>query len=100
MNQTTPLARIAPPPPQAPTAARLTRRQKAAIIVRFLLNEGADVALSDLPDALQGRLTTQIGSMRYVDRPTLISVVTEFASELETMGLTFPHGMAGALSAL
>ncbi|WP_324752074.1 flagellar motor switch protein FliG [Roseovarius sp. Pro17] len=103
MNQPTPLARIAPPAPQpghAPTAARLNRRQKAAIIVRFLLNEGADVPLSDLPDVLQGTLTAQMGSMRYVDRTTLISVVTEFAAELEAMGLTFPHGMAGALSAL
>jgi flagellar motor switch protein FliG len=84
----------------AATAARLTRRQKAAIIVRFLLNEGADVRLSDLPDGLQATLTTQMGSMRYVDRSTLISVVTEFAAELEGMGLTFPHGVAGALTAL
>lgn len=101
MSQSTPLARIAPAPqPRAGTAARLTRRQKAAIIVRFLLNEGADVRLSDLPDALQGTLTAQMGSMRYVDRSTLISVVNEFATELEAMGLTFPHGMAGALTAL
>ncbi|MEX1233549.1 MAG: FliG C-terminal domain-containing protein [Roseovarius sp.] len=101
MSQPTPLARIAPPSqPRAVTAARLTRRQKAAIIVRFLLNEGADVRLSELPDALQGTLTAQMGSMRYVDRTTLISVVTEFAAELEAMGLTFPHGMAGALTAL
>lgn len=101
MSQPTPLARIAPATaPHAATAARLTRRQKAAIIVRFLLNEGADVRLSDLPDALQGTLTAQMGSMRYVDRATLISVVNEFAAELEAMGLTFPRGMAGALSAL
>ncbi len=97
MSHPTPLARIAPP---TQTAARLNRRQKAAIIVRFLINEGAEVPLSDLPDALQGTLTTQMGSMRYVDRATLISVVTEFAAELEGMGLTFPHGMAGALTAL
>ena len=100
MSQPTPLARIAPPAQAATTAARLTRRQKAAIIVRFLINEGAEVPLSDLPDALQGTLTTQMGSMRYVDRTTLISVVTEFATELEGMGLTFPHGVAGALTAL
>lgn len=97
MSHPTPLARIAPP---TQTAARLSRKQKAAIIVRFLINEGAEVPLSDLPDSLQGTLTTQMGSMRYVDRTTLISVVTEFAAELEGMGLTFPHGMAGALTAL
>jgi flagellar motor switch protein FliG len=100
MSHPTPLARIAPQAQAATTSARLTRRQKAAIIVRFLINEGAEVPLSDLPDALQGTLTTQMGSMRYVDRTTLISVVTEFAAELEGMGLTFPHGVAGALTAL
>lgn len=41
-----------------------------------------------------------MGSMRYVDRTTLRAVVTEFAAELEAMGLTFPRGVAGALSAL
>lgn len=79
---------------------QLTRAQKAAIIVRFLLSEGAEVALTDLPEPLQARLTTQMGSMRYVDRATLADVVAEFAQELEGMGLTFPRGVAGALCAL
>src|SRR6056297_715514 len=96
----TPLARLSPPRQTPTAAARLTRRQKAAIIVRFLLNEGADVPLSNLPEDLQGILTTQMGSMRYVDRQTLADVVAEFAAELEAMGLTFPRGVAGALSAL
>jgi len=78
----------------------LSRRQKAAIIVRFLLNEGADIPLRDLPEQLQAQLTTQMGSMRYVDRSTLADVVAEFAAELEAMGLTFPRGVAGALTAL
>jgi flagellar motor switch protein FliG len=80
--------------------ARLSRAQKAAIIVRFLMNEGADVPLCDLPDELQVRLTTQMGTMRYVDRSTLAEVVGEFAQELEGLGLTFPRGLPGALSAL
>ncbi|MDA3857991.1 MAG: flagellar motor switch protein FliG, partial [Roseovarius sp.] len=90
-----PLARIEGPTRHG-AAAHLTRAQKAAIIVRFLLNEGTDVPLTDLPDGLQARLTTQMGSMRYVDRGTLADVVAEFAQELEGMGLTFPRGMAGA----
>lgn len=81
-------------------AARLTRRQKAAIVVRFLLREGAEVPLADLPDPLQEALTTQMGAMRYVDRATLADVVAEFAAEIEATGLTFPSGVAGALSAL
>ena len=97
MKHATDLAQL--PRPSSATA-RLTRGQKAAIIVRFLLNEGADVALTDLPEPLQAKLTTQMGSMRYVDRSTLADVVAEFARELEAMGLTFPRGVAGALSAL
>ncbi|MDA7427030.1 flagellar motor switch protein FliG [Primorskyibacter aestuariivivens] len=107
MNQ---LATIAPAP-QVPgqlgeagsrpsRAAQLTRKQKAAIIVRLLLNEGADVPLSDLPESLQEDLTTQMGTMRYVDQATLRDVVEEFADELESIGLHFPSGIAGALSAL
>jgi flagellar motor switch protein FliG len=92
-------ARINPPAPKG-ASAHLSRAQKAAIIVRFLLNDGTDVPLTDLPDDLQARLTTQMGSMRYVDRDTLADVVSEFAHELEGLGLTFPHGVAGALSAL
>ena len=92
-------ARIEPRARQG-AAAHLSRAQKAAIIVRFLMNEGAEVPLSDLPDELQARLTTQMGSMRYVDRGTLAEVVAEFAQELEGMGLTFPRGVAGAVSAL
>ncbi len=99
MSNSTPLARISGSA-QGRTSAHLSRRQKAAIIVRFLLNEGADVPLTDLPEALQAQLTTQMGSMRYVDRSTLADVVAEFAQELEGMGLTFPRGMAGALTAL
>ena len=96
----TQLAQIAPPVASGAAASQLSRRQKAAIVVRFLLNEGAEISLSDLPEALQASLTTQMGSMRYVSRAVLADVVAEFAAELEAMGLTFPHGVAGALTAL
>lgn len=78
----------------------LSRKQKAAIIVRLILNEGADVPLSDLPEALQEQLTQQLGEMHYIDRVTLADVVDEFSDELESVGLHFPRGIAGALSAL
>lgn len=82
------------------SAASLTRKQKAAIIVRLLVNEGAEVTLAELPESLQADLTQQMGSMRYVDRATLADVVNEFADELESIGLHFAGGIAGALSAL
>lgn len=88
------------PPPLTSPPMHLSQREKAAIIVRFLLNEGAELSLSDLPEDLQGDLAQVMGNMRHVDRQTLASVVMEFASELEAVGLCFPRGLSGALSAL
>ncbi|MGR3586539.1 MAG: flagellar motor switch protein FliG [Pseudooceanicola nanhaiensis] len=87
-------------PPRGGGRAALTRRQKAAIVVRLLLAEGETLPLRDLPDELQADLTQILGSMRPIDRATLDEVVEEFADELEGLGLTFPKGIAGALTAL
>ncbi|MHA6266433.1 flagellar motor switch protein FliG [Aliiroseovarius sp. CAU 1755] len=78
----------------------LSRKQKAAIIVRLLLAEGAALSLQDLPDALQTELIRQMSSMRYIDRATLKSVIDEFVVEIENIGLAFPGGIEGALSIL
>ena len=80
--------------------AQLSRRAKAAIVVRLLINEGADIPLEELPEDLQAKLTQQMGAMRTVDRGTLASVIEEFAQELESIGLSFKGGIAGALDAL
>ncbi|WP_245867155.1 flagellar motor switch protein FliG [Oceaniglobus roseus] len=100
-----------PARPAAPAASRgrlsglqpgaaLTRRQKAAIVVRLLIAEGATLPLADLPEALQAELTTQMSQMRYIDRATLKEVIEEFADELDGIGLSFPNGLEGALSIL
>lgn len=86
--------------PAEPKTVRLSGRQKAAIVVRFLLNEGAPLSLEDLPEELQAVLTQQLGSMRVIDRRTLAGVIAEFASELEQIGLSFPRGLIGALTDL
>ncbi len=78
----------------------LSKRAKAAIVVRLLINEGADIALEELPPELQSLLTHQMGAMRVVDRVTLAAVVEEFTEALESIGLSFPGGIAGALDAL
>ncbi|WP_342714667.1 flagellar motor switch protein FliG [Poseidonocella pacifica] len=78
----------------------LSRKHKAAIIVRYLTAEGADIPLKSLPEDMQIELTQLIGHMRYIDRKTLMAVVTEFAKELDSVGLAFPDGLAGALTAL
>lgn len=81
-------------------AGRLPRRAKAAIVVRYLLNNGAEVALEDLPDELQAVLTHQMGAMRLVDKTTVEQVIEEFTAELEAVGLSFPGDIAGALEVL
>ncbi len=79
---------------------KLSRKAKAAIVVRLLLNEGAEIPLEDLPEDLQAQLTKAMGQMRVVDRDTVQQVIDEFAEEVERIGLSFPGGMAGALDAL
>ena len=89
-----------PPLTGQPAAASLSNKAKAAIVVRFLLNEGAEIALEELPETLQAQLTQQMGAMRTVDRDTLAAVISEFSDQLGQVGLSFPKGMAGALDAL
>ena len=95
---------ISLPGPAVPVEGRppapLTRKQKAAVIVRLLLAEGARLPLDRLPEAMQEELTAQLAAMRSVDRETLRAVVDEFAGELEAIGLHFPGGIAGALGLL
>ena len=102
MTSMVPLGQFAslPAPAGSGVPVSLTRRAKAAIVVRLLLNEGADIPLEDLPEELQVHLTHQMGSMRVVDRDTLAAVVDEFAEEVSRIGLSFPGGIAGALNAL
>ena len=95
----------APPPPAATSPSgrqirALSGRQKAAILVRLLLAEGADLKLTALPEDMQTALTEQIGQMRLVDRDTLSAVVSEFVETLDQVGLSFPGGIDGALKAL
>jgi len=96
MTQLTTVSGAAPSIP----VARLSRRAKAAIVVQFILKEGADVPLNALPEDLQMQLTQSLGEMRYIDRQTMHAVITEFAEELDSIGLSFPGDIAGALSAL
>jgi flagellar motor switch protein FliG len=81
------------------TGRRAVRpREKAAIIVRLLLAEGAPINITSLPEEMQTALAQQMGTMRRVDRDTLHTVVQDFLSEMEEVGLSFPGGIEGALS--
>jgi len=94
------LARITPQRIAVPAPPRLSGKQKAAVIVRLLIAEGAQIPLSSLPEELQAELTEQMAQMRLVDRATMNAVAEEFASQLESVGLSFPFGIDGALSML
>ena len=103
-NGTTELAQIsvgqAFVPNKERRAARrtLTNREKAAVIVRLMVAKGAPITLSSLPEHIQASLAEQMSKMRLIDRNTLNRVVTEFVTELEEVGLSFPGGIEGALS--
>ncbi len=79
----------------------LSRREKAAIIVRLMLAEGGSLPpLSSLPEDLQAGLTEQMAKMRSIDRSTMIAVIEEFLDELDQVGLSFPGGLEGALAVM
>ncbi len=92
------LARLVPAQRAVTGPRTLTSREKAAVIVRYLLGEGASIPLAKLPEHIQASLTEQMGQMRLIDRQTLGAVVDEFLGELEQVGLAFPAGMEGALT--
>ncbi len=76
----------------------LSAREKAAVIVRLLLSEGAPMQITGLPEHMQAALAEQMGQMRLVDRTTLDAVVAEFMDELQQVGLSFPGGIEGTLT--
>ena len=78
----------------------LSKRKKAAVIVRLLLSEGGEINLSTLPEDVQEELTLQMSQMRFINRSTLRAVIDEFVREIEDIGLSFPSGLEGALSVL
>ncbi|MCE8419966.1 flagellar motor switch protein FliG [Rhodovulum sulfidophilum] len=78
----------------------LTSRQKAAIIVRLVLNEGIDLPLHSLPASVQTDLADEIANMRYIDGNTLQGVIEEFLMEIEQFGLSFPGGIDEAMRLL
>ena len=87
---------VKPPKPNL----TLSRKAKAAIVVRMFLTNGAGIPLEDLPEDLQATLTQQMGKMRVVKRDTVTHVIAEFTREFERIGVSFPQGIAGALTAL
>ena len=78
----------------------LTQRQKAAVIVRLLLDDEDGVDLSVLRGDAQGLLAQEMAGMDIVDRATRDAVIMEFCDSLERVGLTFPGGLNPTLDLL
>lgn len=83
-----------------PGQRSLSGKEKAAILVRLLIAEGAPFELARLPPDMQAQLAEQVANMRLVDRTTLSHVVGEFVETLDQVGLSFSSGIEGALQAL
>ncbi|MBE2278731.1 MAG: flagellar motor switch protein FliG [Rhodobacteraceae bacterium] len=97
-----PLARITPAQRavQAPARRILSPQEKAAVIVRYLLTQGTALPLMQLPEHMQAALGERMAALRLVDRATLEQVLAEFTGELESVGLAFPGGLEGAITAM
>ncbi|MCF6443394.1 FliG C-terminal domain-containing protein [Nereida sp. MMG025] len=78
----------------------LTSREKAAVVVRFLLAEGVDLSLDKLDAHSQAQLMQQMAQMSHVDRSTVAAVVEEFLNALDRIGVSFQGGIMGALEVL
>ena len=86
--------------PESNNKSHLSPKQKAVIVIKFLINHGADLPLDQLPETLQIDLIHQMAAMPPVDQSTLADVIVEFANELDSVGLFFSNGLAGALTDL
>ncbi len=99
-----PLARITPVQRAvavgAPPRRLLSPQEKAAVIVRYLMTQGASLPLTQLPEQMQASLAEHMAALRLIDRETLDLVLGEFTGQLESVGLAFPGGLEGAISAM
>lgn len=80
--------------------AQMSKRAKAAIIVRILASEEVKLNLSHFSERTQVELARQMTDLRHIDRETMVAVVEEFLQELDAIGLSFPGGLEGALNLL
>lgn len=78
----------------------LTPRQKAAVVVRYMLAEGAELNLASLPASAQAALAQEMAIMDLVDKETRDAVISEFCDQLESVAFAFPGTIDGALSLL
>ncbi len=82
---------------------QLSQRQKAAVIVRLLLDQDDDdgaFGLERLDSDSQTLLAEAMAGMELVDRQTRDAIIDEFCDSLEAVGVTFPGDIDGTLRIL
>ncbi len=82
------------------TPTSMTRRQKAAVIVRLLLAHGVSPGIDKLSPAHQSVLARAMSGLGQIDRATLSEIVGEFTGALDNLALIMPRGMHDALEIL
>lgn len=80
--------------------AALSPRQKAAVIVRLLLEDEDAGDLSRLSSDSQTLLAEEMAAMEVIDRQTRDAVIAEFCDHLDAVGVTFPGDLNGTLAML
>jgi flagellar motor switch protein FliG len=73
-------------------APALSRRRKAASVVRCLLSQRQSIPLARLPQDLRIAPAHELAGMRPIDHETLVLVVDEFVAGTEGLGSCFHWG--------
>ena len=102
-NALAPLPDLPPLPAAAAKPAAsiaLSKRAKAAIVVRLLVAAGVEISLADFPEEVQIALTEQLAGLGPLDDDTINAVVEEFLDEVDGGGMNFPRGLEESLAVL
>ncbi|OUD10667.1 hypothetical protein BVC71_04040 [Marivivens niveibacter] len=83
---------------QTLTPKPLPRRQKAAVILQFLHDNGISPDLAELSDDAQIALTREMGLIGQIDTMTIDCVIREFLDAVEQTGMSGPDGLSDAFA--
>ena len=91
-------------PPESTSASSLavrtpSRREKAAIVMKVLLQQGADPGISQLQDHHITQVSKIMGELGLISRQAVTDAVREFSTELSALGIAFDRGLDAALTA-
>ncbi|MDJ0860275.1 MAG: FliG C-terminal domain-containing protein [Dinoroseobacter sp.] len=83
-----------------PVVQALSPRQKAAVILRVLVEDGETPDLTAMTPGQQALLTEEMARLKPISRATLEAVITEYLTAMDDAGLSVSQGLAAALNQL